>query len=133
MKTFMVTMAFASVLALGGVSHASQMASPIIFGSGQQVSGECTVFNGGTAALAVTLRIVDDFAQTVATRNCGMVGVGQYCSLFTPVSNEEAHGCVAVSPSSIQSVRGSMVLYDRVGPDLFDLFHLQVIRAAPLR
>jgi len=85
-----------------------------------------------TGTSSVTIKIVDDFAQTIATRNCGPVGAGQFCSLFTPIDNAEAHTCVVATPSSISNLRGALVLYKSV-VDSFGLKQLHSVRSAPLR
>ena len=134
MKTFIVSTICASVLALAGVSQAGQISSPTIFGSGDAVAAECVVYNGGTNAVAMTVKIIDDFAQTIKTSNCGgPVGAGQFCSVFTPIDGAEAHACIVATPGSSTNLRGALVHFKRVGPDDFDLFHFHAIRSAALR
>ena len=134
MKTFIAAVAGVVLLAFGGVSHAGQISSPMIFGAGSQQSAECSIYNSSTAKVTVTVKIIDDFANTVSQSNCGgPINPGQFCSLFTPVSDEEAHTCVVTSPGSTTSLRASLVIYKRVFDPLFQLFYHQAIRSASLR
>jgi len=134
MKTFIAAVAGAVLLAFSGVSHAGQISSPMIFGTGAQQSAECSIYNSSTAKVTVAVKIVDDFANTVSQSNCGgPINPGQYCSLFTPVSDDEAHTCVVTSPGSVTSLRASLVIYERVFDPLFQLFYRQVVRSAALR
>ena len=65
MRTLIVATACASVLAFSGLSQAAQISSPTIFGTASEDRAECAVLNNGTSPLAVTVKIIDDFAQTV--------------------------------------------------------------------
>ena len=47
MRTLIVAMACAGVLALSGVSQAAQISSPTIYSTFDQVIAECSVVNGG--------------------------------------------------------------------------------------
>ena len=134
MKTFIAAVAGAVLLAFSGVSHAGQISSPVIFGTGAQQSAECSIYNSSTAKVTVTVKIVDDFANLVSQSNCGgPIQPGQYCSLFTLVSDDEAHTCVVSSPGSVTGLRASLVIYKRVFDPLFQLFYHQAVRSAALR
>src|SRR5215471_11074940 len=126
MKTLVVAAAIAGVMAASGVSQAGQMVSPMIFGSGEQVGAECAVLNGGTAAIPVTIKIIDDFGSTVSTSNCGLVTPGDFCSHFSPIDNAEAHACIVTSVASVQNLRGSLLVSKQIIDD-FGLRQLQLI------
>ena len=134
MKTFIAAVVGAGLLAFSGVSHAGQISSPTIFGTGQQQSAECSIYNNSTAKVTVTVKIIDDFANTVSQSTCGgPINPGQFCSLFTPINNEEAHTCVVTSPGPVTSLRASLVIYKRVFDPIFQLFYHQAVRSAALR
>src|SRR6185295_8864523 len=114
MRTLIVAMACAGVLALSGVSQAAQIASPTIYGSFDQVLAECSVVNGGPTPLAsVTIKIVSEFGETIGPMNCGSnktLGIGEFCSLRTLIDNTTAYACVATA-GSITNLRGGLVFH----------------------
>jgi hypothetical protein len=132
MRTLIMAMTCAGVLALGGVTQAAQIATPTIFGSGEQDAAECAVFNGGTTALAVTVKILNEVGGREATYSCGgPVAPGQFCAVFRPIDNEGAFACVATAGSTA-SLRGALVLYEKV-LDSFGLFRFRAIRSSTLQ
>ena len=70
MRTLIVATAFATVLALSGVSQAAQISTPAIFGTHNQDMAHCLVVNGGTSPLDVTLKLINEYGGTEATYNC---------------------------------------------------------------
>ena len=135
MRTLIVAMACAGVLALSGVSQAAQIASPTIYGTFDQVMAECSVVNGGpTPLLGVTVKIVSEFGETIGPKNCGSnktLGAGEFCSLITQIDNSTAYACVATA-GSLANFRGGLAVHKQVQDDLGILvFH--PIRFAPLR
>ena len=80
MRTLIVAMACAGVLALSGVSQAAQIASPTIYGTFDQVLAECAIVNGGPTPLpAVTIKIVSEFGETIGPMNCGSKPLTRTC------------------------------------------------------
>ncbi len=133
MRTLIVVMACAGLLALSGVSPAAQISSPTIYGTFDQVIAECAVFNSGTAAHAVTVKLVSEFGETIGPINCGgkALGAGEFCSLRTLIDNSTAYACVATS-GSIATLSGGLVFHRHVLDDAGVLV-LHPIRFAPLR
>ena len=116
---------------MSGVGHAAQIASPTIFGSIEQVLGECSVINGSPGTLTVSLKIVDELGATAATSNCdGPLTAGEFCALSVPIDNAAGYACIATGQTA--NLRGSMALERKV-QDSFGLFNFQIIRIAPMR
>jgi hypothetical protein len=135
MRTLIVAVACAGVLALGGVSQAAQIASPTIYGTFEQVLAECSVVNGGPAPLAsVTIKLVSEFGVTIDTMNCGSnktLGIGEFCSLRTLIDNSTAYSCVATA-AALANFRGGLVFHKHfLNPG--GSLTLHPIRFAPLR
>ena len=132
MRTLIVTLACAAVLALSGVSQAAQIASPPIFGTGDQDFAHCVVLNGGTTPLKVTLKILNEFGGTEATDNCGgPLGAGQFCARRIAIDNAGAYACIATAGSTT-NLRGALTLEEeQPSPSGGDF--LRPIRSAPLR
>ena len=132
MRTFIVVAACAAVLALGGLSQAAQISSPTIYGTFDQVFAECAVFNGGTTALAVTIKLVSEFGETIGPMSCDgkPLGAGKFCSLRTPIDNSTAYACVATA-GSVANLSGGLVFDKEVVDNNILFFH--PIRFAPLR
>ena len=133
MRTLIVAMACAGVLALSGVSQAAQIASPTIYGTFDQVLAECAVVNGGPTPLAaVTIKIVSEFGETIGPMSCGSkLGVDEFCSLRTLIDNSTAYACVATA-GSIANLRGGLVFHKNFLNESGSLT-LHPIRFAPLR
>ena len=135
MRTLIVAMACAGVLALSGVSQAAQIASPTIYGTFDQVLAECSVVNGGPTPLAsVTIKIVSEFGETIGPMNCGnnkTLGAGEFCSLITQIDNSTAYACVATA-AALANFRGGLVFHEHFLNEGGSLT-LHPIRFAPLR
>ena len=133
MRTLIVATACAGVLALSGMSQAAQISSPTIYGTFDQVVAECAVVNGGTTPLAVTVKLVSEFGDTIGPMNCGgmKLGAGEFCSLFTPIDNSTAYACVATA-GSIANLSGGLAFHKQVESD-FGILVFHPIRFAPLR
>jgi len=132
MKSLIVSTAFAFVLTLGGLANAAQIASPSIFGNHFQEDAECVVLNSGTKPLAVTVKIINDLGDTVATSNCsGPLGAGEFCSVVRSIDFRNSFSCVATAPSTA-SLRGTLVLEQKVVDDFF-LLQTHPIRFASLQ
>jgi hypothetical protein len=132
MRTLVIATTVAALLALGGVSEAAQISSPMIFGTGEQDRAECVVLNTGSSPVALTVKLINDFGGTEATYNCGgPLGPGQFCSLLRPIDNASAYACTATAGST-GNLRGTAVLLERV-LDSWDLFRLRAVRSAPMR
>jgi|SRR5580765_1437506 hypothetical protein len=133
MRALIVATACAGVLALGDLSQAAQISSPTIYGTFDQVVAECAVFNGGTSPLAVTVKLVSEFGETIGPLTCDApkLGAGKFCSLFTFIDNSTAYACVATA-GSIANLSGGLVFHKEVvDPSGILVFH--PIRFAPLR
>jgi len=132
MRTLIVAIACAGVLAWSGSSQAAQISTPTIFGNVDQALAECVVINGGTTALAVTLKIVDAAGATKTTSNCdGSLAAGNFCTLIMPVGFVGPVACTATA-GAITNLRGALVLEDQV-VDSFGLLRFRAIRSEPLR
>jgi hypothetical protein len=132
MRTLVVTMACAAVLALSGASQAAQIASPTIFGTGTQDKAHCVVLNGGTTPLTVTLKILNEFGGTEATDNCGgPLGAGQFCARRIAIDNAGAYACIATTRSTA-NLRGALALEEEL-PNPSGGTFLRPIRSAPMR
>ena len=135
MRTLIVVVACAGVLALSGVSQAAQIASPTIYGTFDQVIAECAVVNGGPTPLTlVTIKIVSEFGETIGPMNCGTnktLGVGEFCSLRTLIDNSTAYACVATA-AALANFRGGLVFHKHFLNESGSLT-LHPIRFAPLR
>ncbi len=135
MKTLILAMACAAVLALGGMSYAAQISSPTIFGTSSQDLAHCVVLNGGTSALTVALKIVNDFGGTEATSNCsGPLGAGQFCNLVARVtdSGSGVFACIATA-GNVTNLRGTLVLEEELPDPVFGNLFRRPIRSAPMR
>jgi len=137
MRTRIGMLACAAVLTLSGLAQAAQtatLATPMIFGTGEQDRADCLVLNGGPSPLTVTLRIVDDFGQTVATSSCsGPLGAGQFCALRTPIDNAEAQACLATVEGATTNLRGTLVLEEKLTDPVWGTFFYRPVRSAPMR
>jgi hypothetical protein len=137
MRTRIAILACAAVLTLSGLAQAAQsatIATPMIFGTGEQDRADCLVLNGGTTPGTVALRIVDDFGQTVATSSCsGPLGAGQFCALRTPIDNAEAHACIATVEGATTNLRGTLVLEEKLTDPIWGTFFYRPVRSAPMR
>jgi hypothetical protein len=132
MRTLVVTMACAAVLVLSGMSQAAQIASPPIFGTGDQDFAHCIVLNGGMTPLAVAVKIINEFGGTEATYNCsGPLGAGQFCALRRAIDNAGAYACVATAGSTA-NLRGALTLEEEQ-PDPSGGEFLRPIRSEPMR
>ena len=133
MRTLLVATAVAGLLALSGVAQAAQIASPTIYGTADQVLAECAVINGGLTPLAITVKIVSEFGETIGPISCGgpTLAAGDACSLATLIDNSTAYACVA-SAASIANLRGGLVFHKHV-QDSSGILVLHPIRFAPLR
>jgi hypothetical protein len=132
MRTLVVTMACAAVLALSGMSQAAQIASPPIFGSGDQDFAHCIVLNGGTKPLTVTLKILNEFGGTEVTDGCGgPLGAGQFCARRIAINNADAYACIATAGSTA-NLRGALTLEEEQ-PDPSGGEFLRPIRSEPMR
>ena len=133
MKTLIVAIAYAGVLALGGMSEAAQISSPTIYGTFDQVLAECSVWNGGTAAQAVTVKLVSESGATIGPVSCGAggLGAGEFCSLVTQIDNATAYACVATA-GSVVNLRGGLAVHKHL-QDSNGILVLHPIRFAPLR
>jgi hypothetical protein len=116
----LVFAAVVAALAIGGVAQAAeQIASPVVFGNHFQERAECVVMNAGTKPVAVTVKIVDDTGQTVATSNCnGPLGPSEFCSVVKGIDFRNSFACVASAPS-IANVRGTLMLLHKEIDDFF--------------
>jgi hypothetical protein len=134
-KTLIVAMAFAGMMALGGLARAARMiATPDIHGNFLQDFAECVVLNSGPRPLSVTVEILDNFGGTRATTDCsGPLGAGQFCSVGAVINNNDpdASACIATAPSTT-NLRGTLVLYEH-DLDKFGVSNLRPIRSAPLQ
>jgi len=132
MRTLIITLACAAVLALSGVSQAAQIASPILYGNEDQVFAQCIVVNSGTTPLTVTLKILDSFGLTVATDNCdGSLDAEEFCTRALAIDNQTAYACIATA-GSVATLRGTLVLEEKVpNPSTGGTFR-RPIRSAPL-
>jgi hypothetical protein len=122
----------AALFVLGSTANAAQqIASPIIFGNHFQDLAECVVLNAGSKPLAVTVKIINDAGDTVATSSCdGSLGVAEFCSLTAAIDFQDSFACVATAPSTA-SLRGTLILDQTVFDD-FLVANLHPIRAAAL-
>src|SRR5215510_68801 len=102
MRTLMIAIACTAALAWSGVSQAAQISSPTIYGSLDQHSAECSIINGGTNSIAVSVKLVSEFGDTIGPINCGgpKLEPGEFCSLFTVIDNTTAYACVATAGST---------------------------------
>ncbi len=135
-KTLIVAMAFAGMVATGGLARAARMiATPDIHGNFLQDFAECVVLNSGTRPLSgVTVKILDDSGVTRTTTDCsGPLGAGQFCSVSAVINNNnlQAFACVATAASTT-NLRGTLVLYKHE-LDQFNVSNLRPIRSAPLQ
>ena len=132
MKSLAVA-AVAAVLALGSAAKAAeQIASPAVFGNHFQEVAECVVLNAGLKPAAVTVKIINDVGDTVATSNCnGPLGTNEFCSVARTIDFRNAFACVVSAPS-IASVRGTLVLLQKE-LDQFFVPNLHPVRTAELQ
>ena len=135
MRTLIVAMSCAGVLALSGVSQAAQISSPTIYSTFDQVMAECSVVNGGPTPLTlVTVKIVSEFGETIGPMNCGnnkTLGAGEFCSLITQIDNSTAYACVATA-AALANFRGGLALHKQV-QDNSGILVFHPIRFTPLR
>jgi hypothetical protein len=132
MRALVISVAAAGVLALGGVSSAAQISSPMIFFGGGQEKAHCVVLNGGDTPVAVTLTIINQFAGTEATESCdGPLGPGQFCAHRTAIDHPGAYACIA-SAGSVTKLRGALAIEEEA-IDQFGGAYLRPVRSAPLR
>ena len=132
MKALIKTLACAAVLALSGVSEAGQISSPVIYGALSQHRTHCTVLNGGTTAVAVTLKLVNDFYGLEATYNCGAIPPGDFCSLSRVIDNSSAYACTATAGAT-SNLRGALVIEESVWDPVWQTFFQRPIRSAPMQ
>jgi hypothetical protein len=115
----------ACMLGFAGVCDAAQIASPTIYASPSQNVALCAVYNGGTTAQTVRLRLFDEGGVIPAVDNCGSaLPAGGFCSIAKiGLSSISAFACSATAVSVVH-LRGSMILQDGSNTSL---------RSAPLR
>lgn len=132
MKTLVVA-ATVAILGFATAAHAAQqIASPIIFGDHFQELAECVVLNAGTKPTTIAVKIVDDAGDTVASGTCdGSLGAGEFCSITADIDFRHSFACVATAPST-RSLRGTLILDDKVLDDFF-VENLHPVRAATLQ
>ena len=133
MRTFIAAVVSFGLLAWGGAARAAQLSSPTIYGTFDQVLAECAIINGGPTALAVTVKLVSEFGDTIGPENCGgaRLGAGEACSLRTLIDNSTAYACVATA-ASVTNLRGGLVFHRQV-QDQFGVLVFHPIRFAPMR
>ena len=133
MHTYLVATAVAAMVALGGVAHAAQIASPVIFGSVAQDKAHCVILNGGTTPLTVTLKILNEYGGTEATETCGgPLGAGQFCARRIAIDNAGAYAC-SVTAGSVTNLRGALVFEEELLDPVWGSTFRRPIRSAPLR
>ena len=133
MRTLIVAIACAGVVAWSGMSEAAQLASPTIYGTLDQFLAECAVINGGGNAQAVSVKLVSEFGQTIGPVSCGgpTLAAGDACSLSAIIDNTTAYACVATA-GSVANLRGALVFHRHV-QDSSGILVLHPIRFSPLR
>src|SRR6187401_2849952 len=113
MKTLVASAA--CLFGFAGMCHAGQIASPAIYAGFAQNVAFCIVYNGGSTAQTVNVRLFDEAgnALTGVNTSCGApLGPGQYCSIAKiGISNDNAYACTA-SAGSASPLRGTMILQD---------------------
>ena len=116
----------ACMLGFAGVCDAAEIASPTIYASPSQNVALCAVYNGGTTAQTVRLRLFDEGGVIPdPVDNCGSaLPAGGFCSIAKiGLSSISAFACSATAVSVVH-LRGSMILQDGSNTSL---------RSAPLR
>jgi hypothetical protein len=138
MKTLVVAVACAGVLALSGVARAAQISSPGIFGIEFQSLAECVVFNGGATPLAVKVQILSRSGSAMRTEHCdGSLGPGQFCvavagtSQGLPIGDGFPVSCIATAASTA-NLRGALTIHDRVVNE-WGTLDFRPVRSAPLQ
>lgn len=86
MKTSVIVTTIACLLGITGLAQAATIASPAIFGAFVQDKAQCLIGNTGTAAVSVTVRILDESGNVVAGGVPRTVQPGSAISVFTPIS-----------------------------------------------
>src|SRR5215218_734901 len=98
----LITLA-ACMLGFAGVCDAAQIASPTIYASPSQNVALCAVYNGGTTAQTVRLRLFDEggVIPAPAADNCGSaLPAGGFCSIAKiGLSSISAFACSATAVS----------------------------------
>ena len=133
MRTLLIAVVCAGVLAHSGISYAAQtISTSMIFADVGQARAECVVINGGTTALPVTLKIIDTGGATKTTSNCdGTLAAGDFCALIMPIPFLGSFACTATAGSTA-NLRGALVLEDEV-VDSFGLLQFRAVRSESLR
>ncbi len=138
MRTLVVALVCAALLAPIGEARAAEISSTPIFGVVFQFLAECVVLNGGNNPVSVKLKIVGSHGDLLEAGNCyGSLGPGEFCSIVAGwqdgLSLGDGHpvSCVATAPS-VANLRGAMVMHERVNDGMGGLLLLPM-RSAPLR
>jgi len=113
MRISTVLTAVAGVLALAGVSHAGQIASPAIYGSFAQAHAECVVGNFSDNPVAVQVSILDESGNPVpSSTSCNAPIEAHFiCQVTANIANGVAYAC-SVKSGSIAKVRAALTLSD---------------------
>ena len=132
MRTFIVATAFAGVLAVGGLAHAAQIASPMLFGGHFQQLAECVVLNAGTTPANITsVKIVDDTGHTRSSQTCaGPLDAGEFCQTVAQIDFNNSFGCVMTAPTTA-NLRASITI-DEFDFDDFFVRNTRPMTSAPL-
>jgi hypothetical protein len=132
MRIVIALVVCAGVLGTSGFAGAAQISSPSIFGVPTQAFAECVVVNGGTTALPVTVKILDEPGNTVTSSTCdGAIAPNGFCQVAHSITSLGAYSCIAIA-GSVANLRGAMVIDEPV-PDGFGGTDEQPFRSAPLR
>ena len=110
MRKLVALSACIAVFGFAGVADAAQIASPAIFGAHTQTGALCIVYNGGTTALTVTLRILNE-SGGVEKSEIGTLGPGQFGSIFTGIAFGVAYACSATA-SQVSTLRATMIIVE---------------------
>lgn len=113
MRISTVLTAAACVLALAGVSHAGQIASPAIYGAYTQAHAECVIGNLSDNPVSVQVNILDESGNPVpSSTSCnGPIEPHFICQVSANISNGVAYACAAKS-ASLAKLRAALTLSD---------------------
>jgi hypothetical protein len=119
------------IFGFASVSHAARKASPSIFGSHNQQAAFCSVVNGGTTAVTVTVKILNE-SGGVEHSITETIAPGDIRTAARSISSGVAYACAITSPASLTNVRATMMIMELYTNDS-GLSAFRPVRTAALR
>jgi hypothetical protein len=114
------------LLGFASPSDAATIASPAIFGAHTQDIARCVVYNAGSTAQTVTIRLLDESGGVISTTTQSLAP-GQFLSRASFISFGVAYAC-SVTAGTTSTLRAAFVIEEQVFNS-----SPRPIRSAPLR